>query len=74
MLYGTINTSSAPLHFARRRHSDIYYRDNIGNISTSVVKPTLKSVEVSLMSRYPMYGGWNNAWYQGYNLPTEVKA
>eukprot|EP00903_Cladosiphon_okamuranus_P016026 g14798.t1 len=52
--------------------SDIYYRDNIGNVSTSTVRYTLGGVELSLQSRFPMYGGWKNAWYQGYNLPTEA--
>ncbi|CAN0480393.1 unnamed protein product, partial [Ectocarpus sp. 8 AP-2014] len=52
--------------------SDIYYRDNIGNISTSAVRHNLGGVELSVLSRFPMYGGWKNAWYQGYNLPTEV--
>lgn len=52
--------------------SDIYYRDNIGNVSTSVVKHSHNGVELSLLSRFPMYGGWKNAWYQGYNLPTEA--
>lgn len=33
---------------------------------------TLGGVDLSLLSRFPMYGGWKNAWYQGYNLPTEV--
>lgn len=51
--------------------SDIYYRDNIGNISTSTVSHNLDGVGLSLLSRFPMYGGWKNAWYQGYNMPTE---
>lgn len=57
-----------------RPTSDIYYRDNIGNVSTSVTRHSLHGVELSLLSRFPMYGGWKNAWYQGYNLPTEVRA
>lgn len=52
--------------------SDIYYRDNIGNVSTSSLKYNLDGVELSVLSRFPMFGGWKNAWYQGYNLPTEV--
>ncbi|CAN0521530.1 unnamed protein product, partial [Ectocarpus sp. 8 AP-2014] len=55
------------------RESDIYYRDNIGNISTSTVRHNVGGVELSVLSRFPMYGGWKNAWYQGYNLPTEVR-
>ncbi|CAN0277993.1 unnamed protein product [Pylaiella littoralis] len=52
--------------------SDIYYRDNIGNVSTSSLKYNLDGVELSVLSRFPMFGGWKNAWYQGYNLPTEA--
>ncbi len=62
----------SPLPLASRARSDIYYRDNIGNVSTSTVRHTVSGVELSLLSRFPMYGGWKNAWYQGYNLPTEV--
>lgn len=53
--------------------SDIYYRDNIGNVSTSTVRYSLQGVELTLLSRFPVYGGWKNSWYQGYNLPTEVR-
>ena len=63
--------ASAPLCPARK--SDIYYRDNIGNFSTSTVSHHLDGVDLSLLSRFPMYGGWKNAWYQGYNMPTEVR-
>lgn len=65
-------SSSTFPSLASRAHSDIYYRDNIGNVSTSTVRHTVSGVELSLLSRFPMYGGWKNAWYQGYNLPTEV--
>ena len=53
-------------------NSDIYYRDNIGNVSTSTVRHNLAGVDLTVSTRFPMYGGWKTAWYQGYNLPTEV--
>lgn len=53
--------------------SDIYYRDNIGNVSTSTVRHRLGGVDLSLLTRFPLYGGWKTSWYQGYNLPTEVR-
>ncbi|CAM9540554.1 unnamed protein product [Ascophyllum nodosum] len=52
--------------------SDIYYRDNIGNVSTSTVRRKLGGVDLTILTRFPMYGGWKTAWYQGYNLPTEA--
>ena len=36
----------------------IYYRDGIGNISTSNTRYSLRSVEVDLRPRYPLLGGW----------------
>ncbi|CAM9200024.1 unnamed protein product, partial [Chrysoparadoxa australica] len=50
---------------------DIYYRDNIGNVSTSAVADRDHGVDLSIQTRYPLYGGWQTAWYQGYNLPTK---
>mmetsp|Transcript_6195 Transcript_6195/g.9275 ORF Transcript_6195/g.9275 Transcript_6195/m.9275 type:complete len:213 (-) Transcript_6195:83-721(-) len=51
----------------------IYYRDNIGNISTSAVfqsSPESPKIVV-LDTRYPLYGGWKISFYLGYNVPTE---
>lgn len=36
----------------------IYYRDAIGNVSTSRTNRPLGSVEVTLRPRYPLLGGW----------------
>ena len=55
------------------RAHGIYYRDNIGNVSTSAVfqtKPEDPKILV-MDTRYPLYGGWKIAWYQGYNIPSE---
>lgn len=50
---------------------DIYYRDDIGNISTSsfTVNPTKNTLEFHIVPRFPLFGGWKNNWYTGYNLP-----
>lgn len=37
--------------------SDIYYRDVIGNVSTSHVRKTRDHTHVELEPRYPMFGG-----------------
>ena len=49
--------------------ADIYYRDEIGNISTSTVAPTNDAVGLTLVPRYVLFGGWRAAFCVGYNLP-----
>ena len=49
--------------------ADIYYRDEIGNISTSHVATAQEGIKLSLFPRYPLFGGWKAAFYIGYNLP-----
>jgi len=48
---------------------DVYYRDEIGNISTSHMLSQDDSVEVELRPRFPLFGGWQTRYYLGYNLP-----
>ncbi|CAM9688459.1 unnamed protein product [Phaeothamnion confervicola] len=43
---------------------DIYYRDRIGNISTSAIKQNKDNIELQLATRYPIFGGWRTSWYQ----------
>ena len=50
----------------------IYYRDRIGNISTSQVRHGQSSLQLEIQTRYPMFGGWKANWYQGYNIPTSA--
>ncbi|THD26423.1 Dolichyl-diphosphooligosaccharide--protein glycosyltransferase subunit 1 [Fasciola hepatica] len=47
----------------------IYYRDEIGNISTSTVSELLDAVEVRLQPRFPLFGGWKTQYTLGYNVP-----
>ncbi|CAJ0574530.1 unnamed protein product, partial [Mesorhabditis spiculigera] len=49
---------------------DIYYRDVIGNISTSDVRLKRDSVEVEIKPRFPLFGGWKTTYTLGYNLPS----
>lgn len=48
---------------------DVYYRDAIGNISTSQVKYEEKSVDVDLLPRFPLAGGWSTSFELGYDVP-----
>lgn len=50
--------------------ADIYYRDEIGNISTSHTRIKKDSVELNLRPRFPLFGGWKTKYTIGYNLPS----
>ncbi|XP_011495905.1 PREDICTED: dolichyl-diphosphooligosaccharide--protein glycosyltransferase subunit 1 [Ceratosolen solmsi marchali] len=50
--------------------SDIYYRDEIGNISTSHTRIKKDSVELNLKLRFPLFGGWKTRYTIGYNVPS----
>ena len=43
----------------------LYYRDEIGNISTSHARFGLANAEVELRPRYPLFGGWKVSWPVG---------
>jgi len=49
--------------------NDIYYRDEIGNISSSHVSQIEDATLIELVPRYPLLGGWSISFYLGYNVP-----
>jgi oligosaccharyltransferase complex subunit alpha (ribophorin I) len=49
--------------------ADIYYRDDIGNISTSHVIEHPEKTVLELIPRFPLLGGWKTQFYMGYNIP-----
>lgn len=49
---------------------DVYYRDDIGNISTSHMKVMEDAVELDLRPRFPLFGGWKTHYVVGYNVPS----
>ncbi|CAA0807036.1 Dolichyl-diphosphooligosaccharide--protein glycosyltransferase subunit 1A [Striga hermonthica] len=53
-----------------RAHS-IYYRDEIGNISTSNVWTESSMTLLEIEPRYPMFGGWRTSFTIGYGLPLQ---
>lgn len=53
-----------------RAHS-IYYRDEIGNISTSNVWSDSAKTLLDIEPRYPMFGGWRTSFTIGYGLPLQ---
>ena len=48
----------------------MYYRDDIGNISTSALRTLEDSVELDLRPRFPLFGGWKTHYFIGYNVPS----
>lgn len=51
--------------------TDIFYRDQIGNISTSELRRIDGEIELDIQPRFPMFGGWKTQFYIGYRMPTE---
>eukprot|EP01024_Parvocaulis_polyphysoides_P009743 TRINITY_DN13134_c0_g4_i1.p1 TRINITY_DN13134_c0_g4~~TRINITY_DN13134_c0_g4_i1.p1 ORF type:complete len:594 (+),score=88.14 TRINITY_DN13134_c0_g4_i1:223-2004(+) len=47
----------------------VYYRDDIGNVSTSNVRFEREKVVAQLRVRYPLFGGWGCMFLFGYSLP-----
>ncbi|KAJ1519740.1 hypothetical protein ONE63_004996 [Megalurothrips usitatus] len=50
--------------------TDAYYRDDIGNISTSNMRVMSDAVELNLRPRFPLFGGWRTHYVVGYNVPS----
>lgn len=53
-----------------RAHS-VYYRDEIGNISTSHLWGDSKKTQLAIEPRFPIFGGWKTFFTIGYGLPLE---
>ncbi|XP_031503172.1 dolichyl-diphosphooligosaccharide--protein glycosyltransferase subunit 1B [Nymphaea colorata] len=53
-----------------RVHS-VYYRDEIGNISSSHLRGDRLKSELEIEPRYPLFGGWKATFIIGYGLPLQ---
>lgn len=51
--------------------TNLYYRDAIGNVSTSWVREQDDRLHMELSPRFPILGGWRTEFFIGYNLPTQ---
>ena len=49
----------------------LWYRDEIGNVSTSAARRDMNDVDLELTPRFPILGGWKSNYDIGYNLPTK---
>ncbi|KAK9472449.1 Ribophorin I [Dipodascopsis tothii] len=47
---------------------DVYFTDEVGNVSTSRFRPGLRESSLELMPRYPIFGGWNYSFTVGWNI------
>ena len=55
---------SYPLHSGT---SDVYYTDEIGNVTTSRFRSNLREAHLELKPRFPLMGGWNYTFTVGWN-------
>ena len=49
----------------------LWYRDEIGNVSSSNARREMNDVDLVLTPRFPILGGWKSNYDIGYNLPTK---
>ncbi|KAI8619203.1 Ribophorin I, partial [Chytriomyces sp. MP71] len=50
--------------------SNLYYRDEIGNVSTSHFRKSAYHESIlEIKPRYPLYGGWRYSWHHTYDVP-----
>ncbi|XP_044462616.1 dolichyl-diphosphooligosaccharide--protein glycosyltransferase subunit 1B-like [Mangifera indica] len=53
-----------------RVHS-VYYRDGIGNISSSHLRTDSQKSDLEIEPRYPLFGGWKSTFVIGYGVPLQ---
>ena len=51
-----------------KKAKDIYYRDIIGDITTSHISHADDAVNIELTTRFPMMGGWKTEFIWGYSF------
>ncbi|OAY85342.1 Dolichyl-diphosphooligosaccharide--protein glycosyltransferase subunit 1A, partial [Ananas comosus] len=67
---GTSSFSLLTALLPPRAHS-IYYRDEIGNISTSTLWADSRETQFGIQPRFPIFGGWRTTFTIGYSLPLQ---
>ena len=53
------------------RANNLWYRDEIGNVSSSRAFRDWDFVQIDLELRFPLLGGWKSNYNVGYSLPTK---
>jgi len=54
-----------------KESADWYYRDEIGNISSSHISKASTHTKFQVLPRFVLFGGWRTDFYLGYNLPLQ---
>ncbi|TYH73461.1 hypothetical protein ES332_D05G331000v1 [Gossypium tomentosum] len=70
----TLNGASSLRYLLARlppRVHSVYYRDEIGNISSSHLRTDSRKSELEIEPRYPLFGGWKATFVIGYGLPLQ---
>lgn len=66
------NSVNEIIQFLPPGSQDVYYRDVIGNVSSSHVRTEQDGrVKLELTPRFMLFGGWKVEWKVGYNIPSE---
>lgn len=55
------------------RANNLWYRDEIGNVSSSRAFRDWDDVKLDIELRFPLLGGWKSNYNVGYNLPTKFQ-
>eukprot|EP00826_Nyctotherus_ovalis_P014393 TRINITY_DN14008_c0_g1_i2.p1 TRINITY_DN14008_c0_g1~~TRINITY_DN14008_c0_g1_i2.p1 ORF type:complete len:224 (+),score=64.52 TRINITY_DN14008_c0_g1_i2:22-672(+) len=73
--YSALTSQDHSNHIFRRLHAQLprkahglYYRDLVGNVSTSTATRESSYVFFEIRPRFPVLGGWQTKWEQGYKL------
>ncbi|XP_068663490.1 dolichyl-diphosphooligosaccharide--protein glycosyltransferase subunit 1B-like [Aristolochia californica] len=53
------------------RVESVYYRDEIGNISSSHLRTDAQKSQLEIEPRYPLFGGWRATFTIGYRVPLQ---
>ena len=48
---------------------DVFYKDAVGNVTTSNLRKEKSRTLLELRPRFPLYGGWKTSWFHGYTIP-----
>ncbi|KAJ1559743.1 dolichyl-diphosphooligosaccharide--protein glycosyltransferase subunit 1 [Cladochytrium tenue] len=51
------------------RAAHVYYRDDIGNVSTSHFRREPQRSLLEIRPRYPIFGGWRYSWHHTFDVP-----
>ncbi|CAA93296.1 dolichyl-diphospho-oligosaccharide-protein glycosyltransferase Ost1 [Schizosaccharomyces pombe] len=70
--YNPVSTAINRVVYSLPRNSkDVYYTDEVGNITTSHMRVEPHQTWIELNPRYPVFGGWNYLFQLDWKMPYE---